>query len=836
LKKVFVYIILTFHLNLFAQQIKITGRVIDDHTEEAMAFASVYFEGTQTGTTTDFDGNFELITKKTVDSLTVTVVGYKKTKKYVSQEPLQNINFRLSREESTLEEVVVLAGENPANILLKKVIAHKDDNDPSRFAYLKQEAYTKMELDIDNISQKMKENKLMKPFAFIFENIDSVSEEKPYLPMFITESISEIAYGKKENKKREIIKATKVSGVKNESVTQFLGSMYQNINIYDNWMPILGKSFPSPISNQGLFYYKYYLIDSQTIDKQWCYKLKFKPRRTTEPTFYGEFWVVDTVFSVQQMTMALSADANVNFVDRLSVFQQFAKSKDNKYMLVKDKLIIDFVSPKNSAGVLGRRTSHYKNFVTNEQTVQDFLVQKDDIIVKEDAYEKTDSFWNNARHEKLSDNEAKIYKMVDSIKNVPVFKTYVDVVTTIVSGYYEVGPIEIGPYFKLWSNNDYDGDRFRIGFNTSKKFFNRGWVEPYVAYGVKHKKWYGGIAGKILLTRKPWQFIGFNANKDINVQSTSAEELGSDNILSGLYRRQDIKQRLMMVNDYLLYYQRDLPFGFQINTGVNYRFYDPLFHEIIPALDFKYFLNNNDIAPQTTVSTNEFTLKLRYAYKEKFVMDKRSRISLGSKYPIIDFNVSLAKKGIVGSQFNYVKMELKAYDNFRVNAIGWSEYYASVGKVWGTLPYILLEVHPGNQTFFYNTFAFNMMNLHEFASDTYATLLWTHHFEGLFLDQTPLLRKLKLRWCASGKIAWGHMSRANIEYNKYNYASVFRNNANEVVRIPVRAPFGRPYTEVSVGLENILKLFRVDAIWRINYLDNEEANRLGIRAGMRLTF
>lgn len=835
MKKVLLYIILFFNVSVLAQQIKITGRVIDEHTEEAMAFASVYFEGTQIGTTTDFDGNFELITKRTVDTLTVTVIGYKKVKKYVSNEPSQNINFRLPREEAVLDEVVVVAGENPANILLKKVIENKEKNDPNRLQYLKQEAYTKMELDIDNINSKMKENKLMKPFAFIFENIDSVSEEKPYLPMFITESLSDIAFSKIENKKREVIKATKVSGVKNESVTQFLGSMYQNINIYDNWMPILGKSFPSPISSQGLFYYKYYLVDSQTIDKQWCYKLKFKPRRTTEPTFYGEFWVVDTLYAIQQISMMLSKDANVNFVDKLSVFQQYIKSEDNKFMLAKDKLIIDFISPKNSAGVLGRRTSYYKNFETDQEYVKAFLIQKDDIIVNEDAYEKNDTFWNNARHEKLSINETKIYKMVDSIKNVPVFKTYVDVVTTIVSGYYEIGPIELGPYFKMWSNNDYDGDRFRIGFRTSQKFFNRGWIEPYVAYGLHHKKWYGGVAGKILITRKPWQFVGFNANKDINVQSTSAEELGSDNILSGLYRRQDIKQRLMMINDYKVYYQRDLPFGVQINAGVNYRFYDPLFHEIIEPLDFKYYLQD-EIKPQTTISTSELNFKLRYAYKEKFIVDKRTRVSLGSKYPIFDISVAIAKKGIINSQFDYVKMELKAYDNFRINAIGWSEYYASIGKVWGTLPYILLEVHPGNQTFFYNTFAFNMMNMHEFASDTYTTLLWTHHFEGLFLDQTPLLRKLKLRWCASGKIAWGNMSKANIEYNKYNYAAVFRNNENNVVRIPVRAPFGRPYTEVSVGLENIFKLIRIDAIWRINYLDNKEANRLGIRAGMRLTF
>lgn len=815
-----------------AQQITITGKIIDDHTEEPMPFASVYFDGAQIGTTTDLEGNYELIAKRVGDSLAVSVVGYRKIKKYVSTEPIQVINFRLVSTEFSLEEVVISAGENPANILLKKIIAHKDENDPAKIEILKQESYNKMELDLDNITEKVKQNKLFKPFSFIFDNVDSVSEEKPYLPMFITETLSDIAVDKSKNKKKETIKATKISGLKNESVTQFLGSMYQNINIYDNWMPILGKTFPSPISNAGLFYYKYYLIDSQTIDNRWCYKMKFKPRRTTEPTFFGEFWVVDTLFCIQQITMNLSSEANVNFVDRLSVFQQYKPSKIGRYMLTKDKLIIDFIAPKNSPGILGRRTSFYKNFEFEKEEVSKYLDFADDIKIADDAYERSNEFWDTMRHEKLSVNETKIYKMVDSIKNVPIFKTYVDVITTIVSGYYEIGPIEIGPYAKMWSNNDYDGDRFRLGIETSKKFFKGGWIEPYVAYGVKRKEWYWGIAGKILTNRKPWQYVGFSYSDDLNIQSMSNEELGADNLLSGLYRRQDIEQRLIRNQHYILYYNADLIKGFQIAPSVEYKYSKPLFKEIIPQLDFVYF-DENGIEHHTT-RTAEAGLKIRFAYKEKFVNDVRSRISLGTKYPTVELKYNLGVKGVFGSQFNYHKVELTIYDRFRVNAIGWSEYTFSTGKVFGKLPTILLEVHPGNQTFFYNTYAFNMMNMQEFASDVYASLLFTHHFEGLFLDQSPLIRKLKLRWCATGKIVWGQMSGENQFLNRYNYTYVNKDDSNQKIR--VRAPYYKPYAEASVGLENILKLFRVDAIWRLTYLDNPEAKRFGVRAGMRLTF
>ena len=56
--------------------------------------------------------------------------------------------------------------------------------------------------------------------------------------------------------------ASKVTGIENASISQVLGDMYQNVNIYDNNILVLNKQLPSPISENGLFYYKYFLQDS----------------------------------------------------------------------------------------------------------------------------------------------------------------------------------------------------------------------------------------------------------------------------------------------------------------------------------------------------------------------------------------------------------------------------------------------------------------------------------------------------------------------------------------------------------------------------------------------
>lgn len=82
-----------------------------------------------------------------------------------------------------------------------------------------------------------------------FDNIDSTTtNEKPFLPVFITQSrwAMCIIPSNPKDKREIIIKASKISGVENETVTQFLGDMYQNINIYDNFMDIFGKNLWKP--------------------------------------------------------------------------------------------------------------------------------------------------------------------------------------------------------------------------------------------------------------------------------------------------------------------------------------------------------------------------------------------------------------------------------------------------------------------------------------------------------------------------------------------------------------------------------------------------------------
>jgi hypothetical protein len=825
-------LILGFSQASHAQKIKITGRVLDDLNEEALPFSSVYLKGTTTGTVTDFDGYFTLNVDRLADSLIVTAVGYKMQAKHISNTSEQILNYRLKREAYMMDEIVVTAGENPAHRIMRKIVANKEKHNINNLESYQYETYNKLEIDLFDISEKFMDRKLFKPFKFIFENVDSVSEEKPFLPMFLTETLSDYYYSKSEGKK-EVIRANRIAGeAKNESITQFLGNMYQKIDIYNNFMPIMGKNIPSPLCDGWKGQYEYYLLDSTTVNNRWSYKIRFKPKMAQQNAFEGDFWVADSTWAVQRINMELQAkEANINFMNRLSVYQEYTPITNEVWALKKDKLVIDFVASKDSPGLIGRKSTYFKDFVTNNDKIAQVLANGEELEVAADVYDKDERFWLQARHDSLSKNEKQVYAMIDTMRKMPIVRTYIDIVTLVVSGYKTVGKFDIGPYFKLLSYNQVDSWRTRIGFRTNKKLSERFQIESYVAYGFKSHEIHYGASILTMINRKPRQTLKIGYQDDKDIESRSNEDFGQDNILSGLIRNQKIPQKLIHEKTATFNYGQEWKKGITNDLSFVYTQRDPYFH----AYFFDPNANVGD-APDSSFNTAEIKLNTRLAFNEKFVEGKFKRTSLGSKYPITNITYTYGFKGFGGSKLTYHKIELNSKDFFHVGSIGYTEWNLTAGKIFGTLPFYLLETFPGNETYFYNDFSFNRLNEYEFIADTYATLFLSHHFEGFFLNRIPLLRKLKLRELISGRIAVGSIDPKNVQANTDPTGTYkqFAGMAGLENWTPQAPEYQKPYIEVSAGIENILRLFRVDIVWRLTH--NDKPQRPALRAGLQLTF
>jgi len=800
----------------YSQRYKISGKVTDAISREPIPFVYIILKDKNIGTTTDFEGKYRLRSSVLSDSIIASSIGYQSVKKKLLNVEEQMINFVLERSDISLKEVVIKPTEDPAKALFRKIIKNKDRNSNRVLGNYSYEAYNKVEMDLYDWKEKFQDRKVMRPFQFIFEKVDSISEDKKFLPIFLSETLSDYYYrSTPKDEARENIKASKQSGVENESLSQFLGSMYQEVTVYDNWPGLFYKNFVSPINDNGLNYYKYQLVDSGYVDDAWCYKMTFVPKNEGSFTFIGDMWIAEDSWAVKQVSMEVAKHVNVNFVDKISVFQQFTHVNDSLWMISKDKIVIRFKVTENMIGIIGRKTASYRDYRINRPDINKFFETRVDIAVDEKAFEKSDEYWEFNRHEELTLNETGVYDMVDSLKNTRAFKTWVDIFNMVVTGYYEVGWFEFGPIASVYSPNDVEGHRFRLGVRTSNEFSERIRLGMYGAYGLKDKRFkYGGDV-LILINKDPRHSAGAEYFRDLDLKASNIAQFSQENILTGLIRR-DILQKFNFILQGSVFYEKEWKVGYSNRFTLKHR-------DITPQFPFYYLEGSDNSHPDTTQSfvTSEVIFKLRFAYHEKFLTGNFNRISLGTRYPTLVAFYTLGLKGILGSNYRYHKIDVVLNDRIPVNPIGTFHVTLVGRKTFGTLPYILLSVAPGNETFFYNRYAFNMMNIYEFVTDQYLSLNLRHHFEGFFLNKIPFIRKLKLREVIFANMLIGTMTDANKSANELNEFIV---------------PYPKPFVELGFGIENILKLFEVDILWRLTYRDAPNAPNWGPRFGMKIDF
>ena len=795
--------------NSFSQTTKIMGKVTDAQTHEAIPFANVYLKGTTVGNFTDFEGNYSIETKKSSDSLIASFLGYITVSKKFAKNKFQTINFELMPNKFNLAAVEIHPGRNPAEILLEKILANRKNNNREKLDAYQYEAYTKIQFDANNINDKFRNRRIFKPFQFVFENMDtSTVNGKAYLPIFLSETLSDIYFRKDPKAEKEYIKASKISGIENASISQFLGDMIQNINIYDNYIDVFQKNCINPVGSLGLAFYKYYLIDSSFLDNQWCYQVMFKPRRIRELTFTGKFWVHDTTFAIKKVDMRLSEDANINFINDLVINQEYSRI-DNKYwMITKDKMLVDFnllENSKSTMGFFGTKTTSYQNFIFNKPKNKEFYSTPTNIIIADDALKKDKNYWETSRPDSLTHDEKTIYHMVDTLKSLPVFKTYVDIIQMITVGYYIKGNWEWGPVGSIYSFNQIEGNRFKIGGRTSNKFSKKIMLDGHLAYGTKDQdfKYGGGLL--YMFDKNPRRCIDFSFKRDLEQLGESQNAFGQDFLFTSLIRRNPAT-RLSMVQEYKGYYEHEWMTGFSSTLTLTHR-------DVNAVRNTRFVTYTNELPDSSRViTTSEVGISTHLSYKERFVSGEFERVSLGAQYPTLDINYGYGIPNVWNGNYEYHRIQLNLRHWFNIGTLGWSRYNIEFGKIWGKLPYPLLKNHEGNETFWWDESAFNLMNYNEFVSDQYLSFYYTHHFGGFFLNKVPLMRRLKWREVGYLKGVIGSITNENKQFNNFD-------------KIPDTYLLKKPYFEGGVAVENILRFIRVDALWRLSYLDHPKINK-----------
>lgn len=813
-----------FTIQVFAQLTVVKGKVTDSETKEPVAFANVVFKGTTMGTITDYDGGFEIQTSEDVTEIEASYIGYKTFTQKVEKGKKQNIQIRLEPAALELGEVILTAKEekkkeNPAIVMLRKIRESREVNSPESLSGYSFEKYEKIEFDLNNITEEFKEKKLFKQFQFIFDQVDTSDVNgKIFLPVFMTETISDYFYRKDPESKVEKIKANKVAGFQdNQSVNEFMGALYQDYDINDDsYITLFNKGFINPVAAIGLASYRYYLTDSVGVDGSKSYNIQFIPRRKHELTFKGELWVNGQTWAIEKIELRVVDDANLNFVNDLAIEQDFMVV-DGKSMLSRDYILMDFSAfkSKDGLGMYGIKTTTFKDYKLNDvRPVAFYNIKEED--VNPEVLKKGEEFWAENRHSDLTKSESGIYNMVDSLKNVPVFRTYLDVVSMVLTGHYRFNEnFEFGPISQTYSFNHVEGHRIRLGGRTTRIYNDSLEYSGFVAYGFDDDKVKYGFGGRKILDGPAKRTeIGLYVKKDIEQLSlaNASKNLQVGNLLSSALSRSE-NNKLALVHDVNAYVRRDITKELNYTVGLTFRDI-----QAQGDLDFDFLEGTG----QNFFRTAEIGLSLYYSPGVRYIRAygvKRRALRLNN--PIFNLGYRYGAKGILDSDYEYHKVYLSLQHFVVINPLGRMIYLIEMGKTFGNLPYPLLEIQGGNETYSYSRTNFNMMNFFEFISDQYVSVKLEHHFDGLFLNKIPLLRSLNLREVASGKAVYGTLNETN--------ALATRGGQ------PILAPTD-VYYEAGFGVENILKLIRIEGVWRLSYLDLPDVEKFGIRFRLELAF
>ncbi len=442
-------------------------------------------------------------------------------------------------------------------------------------------------------------------------------------------------------------------------------------------------------------------------------------------------------------------------------------------------------------------------------------------VVMRDVMVGDDKYWESVRPYELSEREKGIYKMVDEIQNTTVYKWTYGITRTLVNNYYEVKPwgFEFGRWAQTFAYNDMEGFRMQLGGRTLKEFSTKVRLGGYIAFGFKDLRPKGNLTVEWMLGREKTRKLTFDAKYDY-VQFGGGYVFTAQNIFSSFLARSQSK-KLSMVRYFDVNYDHE--FANWCNASVQWRTQRVWsYNGPDPSNERVRFFRQTDGLVQDSFSMNSLRVGFRFSFDERVNRNFFVKTYLFTKYPVVDLNLTTGFKGITKDDFSFLKATANFSWKVPSTAVGFGRLEVEGGAIWGSVPYPMLKLHEGNQTFFLDRGAYACMDYYEFLSDRWLTAFYEHNFNGFFLGKIPWVKKLDLREVATVKMAWGTLTDAN----------------------SVRAPFllpassktlEKPYVEVGVGISNILRILRVDFFWRLTHREDAKKN-FAVNVGIDVEF
>lgn len=804
---------------LAAQNSKVRGSVVDAQSGEAIPYASVFFDGTSIGVSTDESGRYYIETHDTTAVLlTAHILGYLPASTRIAPGSFSEINFALEPDVDILSAARIRPDDRWIRYILRQIDEHRVQHDPEAGEPWSVRVYSKVELDATHAEWLATRTVLKNLLGDVLKYRDtSAVTGESYIPIMISETFSQKYHSDEAPYEKEVLLANRISGVDPDNfMRQYAGSYLLKTNFYKSTITLFNLDVPSPAAAYGHAFYNYYLVDSLEMDGRKSYCLRFHPKRgITSPTFDGEFYIDAEDFGIRSAHVALSKGSNVNWIRHINIDTENRKTDRGRWFPKSEKLFIDFsIAVSDSSKVLsflGNRELHYGE--PDDRVMPLEALESPDAVVTSNVAVLDDDVWEVSRPVPLSAREQGIYDMVEDLQQKPAYKAWYLLGRSLVVGYVEGEKTKVafGPLSQVVKYNATEGWHVGAGFRTTKFFHPSMRLSANVGYGFRDHLVKGGGKLEYMIRRDITRKLTVSGSYDyqqLGVGSSGVSQPGMINSVFA-YSGGD-KQTLMRCLE--VDYEHEFTTNFTSFFGFDSK---RLFgNEMVPLI-------TRDMQPVRSVSLNQLRYTARFAWQERIDRGHFKKSHLFTRYPIVGISLAGGLRGVTSDDFSFLRSEVSFDWRIPAGAFGFGSVHVDAGAILGEVPYPFLKLHEGNPTYFLDKSAFTCMDFYEFASDRWVSTFYEHNLNGLILGRIPLIKLLDLREIITVKAAVGTLSDTN------------RNGRIQLIE--GLSTLEKPYVEVGAGLSNLFRVIRVDATWRLTHRRPGDGN-FRITAGFDVQF
>ena len=767
----------------------IVGDVYDAYTGEPLSNVNIYFQGTSIGTTSNPDGMFLL--RGEIDrarTMVVSAIGYYSERFRIEAGQQVAADIALKEKISSLGDVFITPGSNPALPLMENVRKHRQINE--RILELDQ-ANSQTALYVSDIQSRHLRRNLWKNLqAGMIQQEDSTY----FIPL----------YWRKQEATKVVEKATLLTLTDYQIL---LNQLQATCNFYNNNINILSATLLSPLANSGNTYYNYYLVDSIQVDNEKHYIVHFRTKNAFYATFDGEMTIDSASYALRSIHATVPAQSNINYLRQMSIHQTF--STNNVLEHENMSLLLDFAIKAD----------------TNRIFPTLFLTRSTEVPTTLSSYQPP-----------IAVPSEPIIQAMDSINNTQLFKTAKFLAYVLQTGAIPTSKyVEIGKLHHVLKLNYAEGLRVGIPLQTTEELWKKVSLETFVAYSTGDRAWKGMGQINIQLSGQRRHILRARYSDEYSFSDVSDFQLylRENNILS---QQINIVTRIM----------QSVPFNanYYYNTMVRrcegrLQFEDDWNKYLETQAYFKigrmgYGLPTRDYYTQPSFFYSTLGASARISFNERKVDSYFHRRHIYNHLPVIYIGAELGSYQTMdmSSYRMYGNLNLMLRHKIDLGMGGSLDYLMQAGMVFGRVPYPLLHIFTANQTYNFDNQRFTLMNTYQYAADQYISLQALWNGRGVLFNLIPGVRYARLHELLEMKIAYGNLRQDH--QSVVPFPTMLPSNQQTSQNYTPLSSMEVPYVELGVGIGNIVRVGEIYGVFRITNIHDPNTPWWAIRFRLSL--